>query len=238
QHLVAVGLAETRARARDLVLRGEVFIGGRVATKPAAPVSAADDITLAAGASRYVSRGALKLAAALEHFGIDAERRLALDVGASTGGFTEVLLEAGARRVYAVENGRGQLHARLAQDPRVISLEATDARRLDRDVIPDPVEILVADVSFISLEKALPAALSLAAPGCCLVVLVKPQFESTPADIPRDGVIKERALQEAAVARVTRWLEWLGWRILGVLPSPIHGGDGNREFLVGAALDG
>jgi len=238
QALVARGLVPTRARARDLVLRGEVSVDGATALKPAMLVGDDARLDLLGGRADYVSRGSLKLRAALAHFGFDVGGRVALDVGASTGGFTEVLLQAGALRIYAVENGQGQLHPRLAGDPRVHSLEQTDARRLDRSLIPEPVTAIVADVSFISLTKALPAALGLAAPGCWLVALVKPQFEADPHTIPRDGIVKDETARHAAVERVARFIaEQPGWRVIGSLPSPIHGRDGNIEFLMGAALD-
>lgn len=236
--LVRRGLAPTRARARDLVLRGEVSVDGEAAAKPAMLVDDDNALCLRNGPSHYVSRGTLKLRAGLTHFGFDPSGRTGIDIGASTGGFTEALLEGGAHRVYAIENGQGQLHPRIAADPRVVSLERTDARALDRDLIVEPVEAIVADVSFISLTKALPAALSLAAPKCWLVALVKPQFEGDPGSIPRDGIVKEERARAAAVARVAGFIaEQAGWHVIGVLPSPIHGGDGNVEYLIGAVRD-
>lgn len=233
--LVARGLAPTRARARDLVLRGEVRVGGRTASKPAMLVEAADEVALVSGPADYVSRGALKLRAALDHFGLDPAGRIALDLGASTGGFTEILLAHGAARIYAVENGHSQLHPRLSGDPRVISMEKTDARRLDATLIPEPVGAIVADVSFISLCKVLPAPMALAAPGCWLAALVKPQFEAGPGGVPRDGVVKDEAMREASWQGVADHISSHGgWRILGVTPSPLHGGDGNVEYLLAA----
>lgn len=238
QALVERRLVPTRARARDLILRGQVTVEARTASKPAQPVGPDDDVRVIATNVDYVSRGALKLAAALDHFGFDATDRIGLDVGASTGGFTETLLAAGARRVYAVDNGRGQLHARLAADPRVVSLEGLDARILDRNMILDPVAALVADVSFISLAKVLPAALALTTPGCWLAALIKPQFEAAPSLVPRDGIIKDPAARTEAVRRIVDWMAMNpGWRVLGTIPSPIHGGDGNIEFLMGAIRD-
>jgi len=235
QALVARGLVSTRARARDLILRGEVEVGGRVVGKPALLVSPAECLRLISGPADYVSRGALKLQAALDHFRLDPTGRTALDIGASTGGFTDALLAGGARRVYAVENGHGQLHPRLAADARVISLERTDARVLGSHLVPEPVDAIVADVSFVSLTKVLPAALALAGADCWLVALVKPQFEGEPGSIPRDGIVKDPAAQAAAVERVATWLAGRdGWRVIGTIPSPIHGGDGNVEFLIGA----
>jgi 23S rRNA (cytidine1920-2'-O)/16S rRNA (cytidine1409-2'-O)-methyltransferase len=235
QALVARGLVPTRARARDLILRGEVEVDGRVASKPALLVSPAERLRLVSGPADYVSRGSLKLQAALDYFRFAPAGRTALDVGASTGGFTEALLVGGARRVYAVENGHGQLHPRLAADARVVSLERTDARMLDARLIPDPIDAIVADVSFISLTKVLPAALALSAAGSWLVALVKPQFEGEPDSIPRDGIIKDPMVQTAAVERIVTWLAGeTTWRVMGTIPSPIHGGDGNVEFLIGA----
>ena len=237
--LVARGLVTTRARARDLVLRGAVTIAGETAAKPAQLVGPDESIDLAPAAADHVSRGAVKLAVALAHFGLDATARVAIDIGASTGGFTQVLLNAGATRVYSVENGYGQLHPTLALDPRVVSLEHTDARRLDQTVIPEPVAAIVADVSFISLTKTLPASLALAQPGCWLVALVKPQFEAEPGGVPRDGIVKDGAARARAVHKIGAWIEGRpGWRNLGSIPSPLHGGSGNVEFLLAAVHDG
>lgn len=236
--LVTRGLVVSRARARDIIKRGEVRVNGIIAERTAMMVNAASVIELAPGAGDYVSRGALKLRPALGAFGFAADGRICLDVGASTGGFTEVLLQGGARRVYAVDNGRGQLHPDLLADDRVISLEETDARQLDAQIIPEPVGAIVADVSFISLRKALPAALALAAPACWLVALIKPQFEAEPAWIPRDGVITDADVHADVVKTVVGWLAARpGWRVLGTVASALKGGDGNSEFLVGAIHD-
>jgi len=236
--MVERGLVASRARARDLIRRGLVKVAGVTAAKPGANVAAEAAIVVAGEAADHVSRGAMKLAAALDHFPFKVEGVVALDVGASTGGFTEVLLGRGAARVYAVDVGRGQLHPRLAQDPRVVSLESCDARHLDRTLIPEPVDALVADVSFISLTKALPAALGLAAPGAWLVALIKPQFEAGRAAIGKGGIVRDRAARQRAVATVKAWVEGqAGWRTLGVIPSPIAGGSGNEEFLLGAVRD-
>ncbi len=235
QALVTRGLVKSRARARDLVLRGEVKIDGSIEIKPARIVAPAQRVAIAPGAGDYVSRGALKLRAALDHFGFDPAGRVGLDIGASTGGFTEVLLARGAVKVFAVDNGVGQLDAALIADPRVASLEATDARQLTDKDITAPVGAIVADVSFISLTKVLGPALHWAAPGCWLAGLIKPQFEAERAHIPRHGVVTDPAIHADAVSRVEAWLRSLeGWRVLGTIPSPITGGDGNREFLIGA----
>lgn len=237
--MVSRGLVETRARAKDLIVRGAVRVDGVPSTRPARPILPEHVIELDPAANDYVSRGALKLTAALDQFGFDATDRICLDVGASTGGFTEVLLRRGALKVYAVENGTAQLHPRLAADPRVVSLERTDARSLDAGLIPEPIGAIVADVSFISLTKALPAALTLAVPGCWLAVLVKPQFELGPGLVPRDGIVKSAELQERALASVVGWLSSQhGWSMLGTMASPITGSSGNSEFLIGGRFDG
>ncbi|MFV0295878.1 MAG: TlyA family RNA methyltransferase [Hyphomicrobiaceae bacterium] len=233
--LVARGLVATRARARDLILRGEVLVSGCVATKAGQTVSDADVLVLKSGPADYVSRGALKLQHALEHFGFSGHGVTAIDVGASTGGFTETLLKAGADRVYAIENGRGQLHPRLQDDPRVISFEGFDARNLNRQQVPDPVTAIVADVSFLPLVRVLPAALDLAVDGCWLVTLVKPQFEVPGSLVPRSGVVRDAAVHRQAIETVRAWLvARAGWHLQGTTASPIKGGDGNTEFLLGA----
>ena len=232
------GLVVSRARARDLVLRGEVTVDGEVAGKPAMLVGSETLIVLAPGAGDYVSRGALKLAAGLDRFAIDVAGRIGLDIGAAQGGFTEVLLARGASKVYAVDNGRDQLAEVLRGDPRVVSLEQTDARTLSRAQIVEPIGIIVADVSFISLLKVLPAGLALAGAGAVLVALVKPQFETEPRHVGKDGVVRDAGVRDGAVAKVEAWIDAQpGWRRLGSLPSPIEGGSGNVEFLIGAVRD-
>jgi 23S rRNA (cytidine1920-2'-O)/16S rRNA (cytidine1409-2'-O)-methyltransferase len=237
--MVERGLVPSRARAQDLIRRGLVQVAGVAEPKPGAVVAAGAAIVIADRGADGVSRGGTKLAAALDHFRFPAEGVVALDVGASTGGFTEVLLKQGAARVYAVDVGHGQLHPRLARDPRIVSLEGCDARGLDRVLVPEPVGALVADVSFISLTKALPAALALAGPGAWLVVLIKPQFEAGRAAVGKGGIVRDPAARERAVATVSAWIAGqAGWRVLGVVPSPISGGSGNVEFLLGAIRDG
>jgi 23S rRNA (cytidine1920-2'-O)/16S rRNA (cytidine1409-2'-O)-methyltransferase len=237
--LVERGLVPTRSRARDLIKYGKVLVDSQVCTKAGAEVGAQQVLTLEPGGVGGVSRGGAKLAAALEAFGFDPEGRIALDVGASTGGFTQVLLEHGATKVYAVDVGRGQLHAHLKADARVASLEGCDARTLTPTTIPEPVGAVVADVSFISLTKALLAPLALAAPGAWLVALIKPQFEVGRARVGKGGIVRDAAARQAAIDTVTTWLAAQdGWRIIGVVPSPIRGGSGNEEFLAGACKDG
>jgi 23S rRNA (cytidine1920-2'-O)/16S rRNA (cytidine1409-2'-O)-methyltransferase len=239
QALVDRGLAASRSRARDLIKRGCVRVDGEVAGKAGQEVGDTAVIEVAEGALPHVSRAGLKLAAALEAFALSAVGRTALDIGASTGGFTEVLLRAGAARVYAVDVGRGQLHPSLRNDPRVVALERLDARRMTTAEVPEPVGAIVADVSFISLTKVLPAVLGLAQSDAWLIALVKPQFELEPAAIGKRGIVKDASARERAVGDVRRWLSAQpGWRLLGVIASPIAGGSGNREFLIGACRDG
>lgn len=189
----------------------------------------------AVAAHPWVGRGALKLVHALELWPVPVAGRVVLDVGASTGGFTEVCLSRGAARVYAVDVGRGQLHPRVAADPRVVAMEATDARDLTPVLIPEPPGVIVTDVSFISLEKALPAALGLAAAGADLIALVKPQFEVGREHVGKGGVVTDAAARARALDAVRAFVERRGWRVREVADSPIAGGDGNREFLLWAA---
>jgi 23S rRNA (cytidine1920-2'-O)/16S rRNA (cytidine1409-2'-O)-methyltransferase len=238
QLLVDSGLAPTRSRAADLVRRGCVSVGGVPAAKPGALVRADASVAVTPEGSSYVSRGALKLETALDSFGFETEGRVALDIGASTGGFTEVLLARGAAKVYAVDVGRDQLHAKLRANPRVVVLEATDARSLDASLVREQVGAIVADVSFISLTLALPAALSLAAPDAWIVALVKPQFEAGRKAVGKRGVVRKEADREKAVTRVWQFLEEKGWKVLGVTLSPVLGRGGNQEFLIGASHDG
>jgi 23S rRNA (cytidine1920-2'-O)/16S rRNA (cytidine1409-2'-O)-methyltransferase len=237
--VVAAGLAPTRSKARDLVVRGFVRINGVVCDKPGQSCAENAAIELSGNAPHYVSRGSEKLLAALDHFGLSPAGRTALDVGASTGGFTEVLLSRGAVKVYAVDVGRDQLHPSLRGDPRVVSLEKTDARLLDATHVAEPMDVVVADVSFISLSKVLTPALALTSPHAFLVALVKPQFEAGPEGVGKDGVVREPSIRQAALDGVTGWLaDQPGWRVLGSIPSPILGGAGNAEYLVAAERHG
>jgi len=232
QRLVELGLAESRARARALVEGGAVTVDGSVARKPAQAVRPEAAIAVTGGAMPWVGRAALKLLHALDTFGL-TPRGVALDVGASTGGFTEVLLARGAGRVHALDVGHGQLHPRLAADPRVVSLEGVNAREIPVGLVPR-VDWITADVSFISLEKALPGALALAKPGGVLVALIKPQFEAGRAHVGRGGIVRDPTVHAEVRGRIRTWLEGLGWQVTGECESPIEGGDGNREFLVAA----
>jgi 23S rRNA (cytidine1920-2'-O)/16S rRNA (cytidine1409-2'-O)-methyltransferase len=236
QLLVNLGLAESRARARVLIEAGAVTLDGAVAVKPAQAVAPEAAVAVTADPNPWVSRAALKLAHALEVFGL-TPRGVALDVGASTGGFTEVLLARGADRVVALDVGHGQLHPRIAADPRVAALEGVNARDIPAGLVP-PVDWIVADVSFISLEKALPAALALAKPGAVLVALIKPQFEAGPGAAGKGGIVRDPGVHDAVRIRIRDWLTSLGWQVTGEAPSPIEGGDGNREFLIAARKPG
>ncbi len=238
QRLLSDGLVASRARARDLILRGFVIVDGAPCTKPAQSIGPGASIVLAGHAPDFVSRGGEKLAAALDAFALDPAGMIALDAGASTGGFTQVLLQRGVRRVYAVDVGKSQLHESLRADARVISLEGYDIRHIEAAPIEEPIEIIVADLSFISLTKAMRPAMSLAAPGAFLVALVKPQFELSPADIGKGGIVRDAAARDRAVKAVRVFVaSQPGWRVLGVIASPIAGGSGNEEFLLGASKD-
>jgi 23S rRNA (cytidine1920-2'-O)/16S rRNA (cytidine1409-2'-O)-methyltransferase len=221
--LVESGLAATRSRAADMVRLGCVTVTGVPALKPGTLVAPDASVSVSPDACPYVSRGGLKLAAALDTFGLDPQGSVAFDVGASTGGFTDVLLARGAARVYAVDVGRDQIHPKLRGDPRVMVLEATDARSLDAEIVGEPVAAIVADVSFISLTQALPAALQLAAPGACLVALVKPQFEAARGAIGKGGIVREAAHRREAVARARDFIDAQpGWTVFGELTSQVR----------------
>lgn len=237
--LVARGLFATRSRARDAVSRGTVRVAGNVEAKPGRIVDRGADLAVADPARAYVSRAALKLIAALDHFRFDPTDRLALDVGASTGGFTQVLLERGARAVTALDVGHGQLHETLRTDPRVRVIEGLNARDLTRiDLDPDLPDFVVSDVSFISLRLALPAALEFAVAGAHAVLLVKPQFEAGREAIGKGGLLRVPAEGAAIARRLSDWLDTQpGWRSVGLVDSPIEGGDGNREYLLAGIKD-
>ena len=237
--LVERGLAESRARAQALILAGLVYEGTKRVEKPGDGVAQPEALTVRGRDHPWVSRGGLKLVKGLDHFGIDPTGLIGLDVGASTGGFTDVLLNRGAAKVYAVDVGHGQLAWSLRQDPRVVVLERTNARHLDRTLIPDPVGIVVCDASFIGLETVLPAALALAAPGAWLVALIKPQFEVGPDRVGKGGVVRDPELHREVCDRITAWLAARpGWQGLGVTESPITGPEGNVEFLIGGRFEG
>lgn len=239
QLLVDRGLAESRTKAQSLILAGLVFSADRRLDKAGQSVTVDSAIEVRGKPHPWVSRGGVKLAHGLTHFAIDPAGAIGLDVGASTGGFTDVLLSRGAAKVYAVDVGHGQLDWRLRQDPRVVVLERTNARYLDRTLVPEAPGIVVCDASFIGLRTVLPAALALAAPGARLVALIKPQFEVGPERVGKGGVVRDPALHEAVCREISAWLAALpGWRVLGVTRSPIDGPEGNREFLIGAQQAG
>lgn len=234
QLLVERGFFATRARARDAILRGTVSVGETVVERPGQPVAVAARIVVEDPARRYVSRAALKLVYGLDVFGLDPREARALDIGASTGGFTQVLLERGAAHVVAIDVGAGQMDARLREDARVTCLEGVNARYLTLNEIdgrrPD---FLVCDVSFISLKLALPPALAMAESGAHGLFLVKPQFEAGREAIGKGGLLRDPERAEEIARELASWLETNdGWRVLGLAPSPIEGGDGNREFLL------
>lgn len=235
QLLVDRGLAESRARAQALVLAGLVYSGERRLDKPGVPVSEDVPVEVRGQPHPWVSRGGLKLAHGLDHFGIDASGKVCLDVGASTGGFTDVLLSRGAARVYAVDVGHGQLAWKLRQDARVVVLERTNARHLTRAQVPEPVGLVVCDASFIGLAVVLPAALALAAEEAELVALVKPQFEVGKGMVGKGGVVRDPALHAEVCERVAAWLgAQPGWQVIGLTESPVLGPEGNKEFLIAA----
>jgi 23S rRNA (cytidine1920-2'-O)/16S rRNA (cytidine1409-2'-O)-methyltransferase len=233
--LVERGLFESRAKAQAAIAAGLVTANG-VAVGKASDEIATDAVVQAAPEHPWVSRGGMKLAAALDHFRIDPKGRTCLDVGASTGGFTHVLLERGARRIYAVDVGRGQLHKSLQERPEIISLEETDIRALAPALLPEPPDLIVADVSFISLKLALPPALALARVPAQLIALIKPQFEAGRAHLKK-GVVRDPQVHHAVCEDISAFVTGLGWKVLGVIPSPVTGGNGNREFLLGARRD-
>lgn len=229
--LVARGLYPSRSRARDAVLRGTVMVDGEKAAKPSQAVGASNVLTIADEAQAYVSRAALKLKHGLAHFGVSAAGKNCLDIGASTGGFTQVLLKEGAAHVTAIDVGHGQMKLR---DPRITLIEGLNARDLRAEHLALPVQLIVCDVSFISLQLALPPTLQLVAADAILVALIKPQFEAGRDAVGKGGIVSDPMEHERVCAEVTAFLREQGWRVLGVTDSPVEGGDGNREFLVAA----
>ncbi len=236
--LVERGLAETRAKAQALVLAGEVVADDQRIDKPGTRVRADAELRLKGEGLRYVSRGGLKLEAALERFGLDVRGALCADIGASTGGFTDCLLQRGAQKVWAIDVGRAQLHEKLRRDPRVVSLEGVNARALSVAELPEPVQVAVVDVSFISLELVLPPLVARLAPGALLVALVKPQFEVGPEHVEKGGVVRDAVARQAAIDRIRALSAKLGLAEVGVLDSPIAGPAGNVEALLVARAPG
>ena len=233
QLVVERGLADSRSRAQALIMAGAVYAGTRRVAKAGEQLSTDAELSLKGRDHPWVSRGGLKLAPALDRFGIDPAGAVALDLGASTGGFTDVLLQRGAARVYAVDVGHGQLAWKLRQDERVVLLERTNARHLTGAHVPEPVDLVVSDASFISILSILPPALALAAPGARLIALLKPQFEVGRERVGKGGVVRDPALHAEACDKVRAWLAAQpGWSVLGVEESPVTGPEGNREFLL------
>ncbi|MGB8276373.1 MAG: TlyA family RNA methyltransferase [Methylovirgula sp.] len=230
--LVTRGFFASRAKAQEAIAAGLVRIDGKILSKSSALIDAEMQIE-AVAPYPWVSRGGVKLAAALDAFGFEPGKRICLDIGASTGGFTEVLLTRGAARVHAVDVGHGQLHPKLSADPRVISAEATDARTLTASAFSEPPGFISCDVSFISLKLVLPPLLALAAPDAALIALIKPQFEVGPAFVVK-GIVKDEAARLRACADIEALLRSSGWNIKGPIASPIDGAEGNREYLIGA----
>ena len=231
--LVERGLADTRAVAQRLVMAGLVFSGDKRLDKAGQSVPGDAQLEVRGQAHPYFSRGGLKLEKALDHFAIPVAGRIALDVGASTGGFTDCLLQRGAAKVYAVDVGTNQLAWKLRSDPRVVSMEKTNIRDVTRTEIPEPIDLIVCDVSFIGLRTALPAALALAATAAHLVALIKPEFEVGKGRVGKGGIVREPELHKEVVDTISAWLAAQeGWTVLGVVDSPITGADGNREFLI------
>ena len=232
--LLAQGLAESRTRAQALILAGKVFVGDRRVVKAGDLLPDDATLTVKGRDHPWVSRGGVKLAHGLAHFGFDVTGAVALDVGSSTGGFTDVLLTKGAARVYAIDVGTNQLAWKLRSDERVIVHEQTNARALTAQIVPEPVDIIVCDASFIALAKVLDAALDLAQPGAALVALIKPQFEAGRGEVGKGGVVRDPAIHQRVCDDAAAWIESKGWRVIGIEPSPITGPEGNVEFLLGA----
>lgn len=234
QLLVERGLAESRARAQALILAGLAYAGDRKIAKAGDQLPADTVITLKGRDHPWVSRGGIKLAHALHQWGWDVADAVAIDVGASTGGFTDVLLSKGAARIYAVDSGTNQLAWKLRQDPRVVVLEQTNARYLTTDQVPEPIDLVVCDASFIGLSKVLAAPLALAKDDARLVALIKPQFEAGPQEVGKGGVVRDPLVHQRVCQEVRDWVESIGWNVVDLIESPITGPEGNIEFLIGA----
>ena len=231
QALVQRGLFPSRHQAQTAIMAGEVRINGRLAAKPSDSVQEQHEISVATR-SRYVGRGGIKLEGAIEHFGIVCEGKTALDIGASTGGFTDCLLQKGARKVFAVDVGHGQLAWKIRDDSRVITMEKTNARRLSKAEIPEPIGICVIDVSFISLTLILPSAFQLLTSDGVILALIKPQFELPREEVSRGGIVRSTELHEKAQQKIVAFAQTIGARVAGLVPSSIVGADGNQEFFI------
>ena len=232
------GLADSRTKAQALIMAGAAFSGERKLAKPGDMLAEDAPLDVRGKDHPWVSRGGIKLDHGLAHFGFDVTGAVALDVGSSTGGFTDVLLSRGAAKVYAIDVGTNQLAWKLRQDPRVVVHEQTNARFLTAEQVPEPVDIVVCDASFIALAKVHEAPLKLARPGAKLAALVKPQFEAGREDVGKGGVVRDPEVHERVCTQAKGWVESQGWTVLGVTPSPITGPEGNVEFLLGAEKNG
>ena len=226
------GLAESREKAQAVIFAGQVLVNGQKQDKAGALVPEDADIRILGETLRYVSRGGLKLEAALKEFHVDVTGKTALDVGASTGGFTDCLLQHGCKKVYAVDVGYGQLAWKLRQDPRIVVIERTNIRQMVSSLIPEKVDLVVIDVSFISLEKVIPPAMQFLAANAELIALIKPQFEVGKEQVGKGGIVRDEAARNAAVDRIMGFIREQGFDVKGVIPSPITGQDGNVEFLM------
>jgi 23S rRNA (cytidine1920-2'-O)/16S rRNA (cytidine1409-2'-O)-methyltransferase len=234
QLLVDQGLAESRTRAQALILAGLAYAGDRKIAKAGDQIAVDASLVVKGRDHPWVSRGGIKLAHAIDSWGWDVRGVVAIDVGSSTGGFTDVLLSKGAERVYAVDSGTNQLAWKLRQDERVVVLEQTNARYLTAEQIPEPADLIVCDASFIGLAKVLSTPLSFAKPDARVIALIKPQFEAGPQEVGKGGVVRDPEIHSRVCAEVRAWLESAGWEILAITESPIKGPEGNIEFLIGA----
>jgi 23S rRNA (cytidine1920-2'-O)/16S rRNA (cytidine1409-2'-O)-methyltransferase len=232
--LVERGLAESRERAQALIIAGQVLVNEQKQNKSGALIPEAAEIRILGEQLPYVSRGGLKLESALKEFGVSVAGKTALDVGASTGGFTDCLLQHGCEKVYAVDVGYGQMAWKLRQDPRVVVIERTNIRTIEPSLIPGPVSLVVIDASFISLEKVIPSIMQFLRPGSELIALIKPQFEVGKGQVGKGGIVRDETARAAAVARIADFIRSIGLDVTGVIPSPIQGQDGNVEFLIHA----
>lgn len=226
------GLAESRQKAQALIMSGRVSVNGKMVDKPGYRIKEEDEIEVKEPDRPYVSRGGLKLEAALKYFGIDVTGQVAMDVGASTGGFTDCLLRNGAKRVYAIDVGRGQLHWKLRNDERVICMEGTNIRYLDKSRISEPVQLAVADTSFISLEKVLPKVMEIVENGGTVIALIKPQFEVGREKVSKGGVVKDPVARREAIDKIAKFSRSIGFEVLGVTESPLRGPKGNIEYFI------
>lgn len=238
QLLVDKGLAESRTRAQALILAGLAYVGDRKIAKAGDQIAVDAELIVKGRDHPWVSRGGVKLAHALDSWGWDVTGAVAIDVGSSTGGFTDVLLSKGATRVYAVDSGTNQLAWKLRQDPRVVVLEQTNARYLSMEHIREHVDLVVCDASFIGLAKVLAKPLEFTKPRARLIALIKPQFEAGPAEVGKGGVVRDPVVHQRVCEEVRAWLEGIGWTVLAVIESPIKGPEGNVEFLIGASRGG